>query len=394
MRLLLNSFATLSILAFTAHGVLAACYEDEYVPETVSCEKTADDGFADFQGKGCQIVPSHIKQVEVSCDVVVDIRSSRSGFAVKSLFDAQHPGEWTNPDKNKIINIHPNVIVGSTSGDAVTLGSAWQGNLTMNIMGEIQGASGSANGGDGGNALNANVSGSNGAKVQVNVASTGAIRGGGGGGGKGGTGGKGGGGITQGYSAPEGPRWEGLNNFKGPIYMWSENGDNTHIFWDGRNTFVGNIWWGPRVQGTEFKIGNDVYIRGDLKNTGSHRRYAISKATYTEVNTNGGNGGAGGNGGRGQGYGASKANGISGGTGGAGGTSAGAGGNGGDGGNGGSWGENGSSGIAGINGRNGNRSNGEAGSSGSSGGRAGRAIVNSGNVGLSLASGAEINGAR
>lgn len=391
-----------SFLILTAQTSFSACFDEEYVPETITCGSTVDDGFADFQGQGCQIVPSHIKQIEKSCDIVVDVRSSRTGFAIKSLFDAEYPNEWQNPETNKIINIHPGVIVGSTSGDAVTVGSAWKGTLTMNLMGEIQGAGGSANGGGGGNALNANAVSATGAKMKVAVTSTGALRGGGGGGGKGGSGGAGGNTTTT--TAGTTDKIYDTSTYGHVSVNYGANINfsiiNAMIYWKGA-LVVHDQWTGPMKDavkmaqartftgsdGATYKIVDEV---NRLANTSTHY---IGRIGNTSITKEGGVGGNGGNGGVGQGYRVSSAAGTAG-TAGENAAPAGTGGKGGAGGNGGSWGVNGSNGAPGQNGNPSNLATGSIGTSGTSGGSAGRAIVSPGNVSLSLASGAEVNGAR
>lgn len=377
--------ASVFFVAFSTQGALAACYEDQLVPETISCGKTADDGFADFQGKGCQIVPAHMEPVEISCDVVIDIRSSRSGFTIKSLFDSQHPGEWSNTETNKILNIHPNVIVGSTSGDTVSVGGSWKGTLTLNVMGEIQGGGGAANGGAGGDALNANSTGAGGAKMKVNVASTGALRGGGGGGGKGGAGGKGGGGVNEGFTAVSDTMYQPwFGKGKGNVYHWSENRKSGHtiVMWNRSTAAFPYTYYAPTTA-SDVVLADDgyAYKRGAYRENGnSINRYDVTRGKMGTGNTDGGKAGAGGNGGTGQGYNAAKSNGIAGAAGEDGGASAGKGGAGGKGGNGGTWGADGGDGSTGSNGVSGNRTTGDKGVSGSSGGAAGRAIVNSGNI--------------
>lgn len=45
----------------------AACYDEVYVPETVSCSKDNRENFADFSNGGCSVIPAKIQQVEVAC---------------------------------------------------------------------------------------------------------------------------------------------------------------------------------------------------------------------------------------------------------------------------------------------------------------------------------------
>lgn len=377
---LLRLSLTLPVMVLIAHGANAACYKDEYVPESIECAEAVNDGFADFQGTGCQVTPAHFVPVEIPCDVIIDIKANRSGFTIKDLFDSQHPGEWQDAEKNKIMNIHPGVIVGGTSNDAVLVGGAWKGTLTLNVMGQIQGKGGAANGGAGGNAINANSLGDGNTRMRINLASTGAIRAGGGGGGYAGTGGTGGGGYVR---VDEQAGWD-----RGHNEWWMR--------WKNPNLF--KIWWqGQVILDTSLVTIPDTYAHGGwiyyrYAPNSDGTRHAVGR--YYDTPSSGGVGGVGGSGGVGQGYGQARTNGVAGVAGGAGIGGAGAGGKGGTGGNGGSWGAAGAGGADGDTGGYGNRSGyGPAGTAGSPGGPAGAAILNSHNVSLSITPGGIINGA-
>lgn len=122
----------------------------------------------------------------------VALSGGNGAVNLQNLFTA---AEWSS-DIPKIVNLAAGQVRGSTSpSPVVSIGAAWGGSLTFNVAGQIQGASGAANGGEGGMAFNANTKGTSGQNIQLVV--TGHILAGGGGGGAGGRGGKGGDGSTQ-----------------------------------------------------------------------------------------------------------------------------------------------------------------------------------------------------
>lgn len=122
-------------------------------------------------------------------EIVVTLANTGSRVVASSLFGG---GLWESTVPKRII-IPNNVVVGSSnpSVEAFLIDTGMGGVLNFDVSGRIEGASGPANGGTGGNALIVNQS----SGVTVNITSTGSILGGGGGGGKGGTGGSGGGGV-------------------------------------------------------------------------------------------------------------------------------------------------------------------------------------------------------
>lgn len=127
-----------------------------------------------------------------SGNYTVALPGGNGAVNLQNLFTA---AQWSS-DIPKIVDLAAGQVRGSTSpSPVVSIGAAWGGSLTFNVAGQIQGASGAANGGEGGMAFNANTKGTSGQNIQLVV--TGHILAGGGGGGAGGRGGKGGDGSTQ-----------------------------------------------------------------------------------------------------------------------------------------------------------------------------------------------------
>ena len=288
----------------------------------------------------------------------------------------------------KEIVINSGVEIGATGvgEEAVRINAGLVGSMTVTNNGIISGAGGSANGGAGGDAFEANV-----ACILIN---NGTIRAGGGGGGAGGSGGSGG---TGG----------------GGVYTTTSNYNTTQGTYGPHGTI--HVVYAPSNAYAAYKIGgtaevwrdsagswaNWVTQTNDLAVTGGERTmwnaywntqyitFGWRRTSTSNTNTNGGargSGGGGGAGGRGRGYNHALAGGSSGSggsSGAGGGTNAGTGGTGGTGGSGGSGGGygasggNGNSGSTGNSGANGNRTGGSGGSSGSggaSGGAAGKYI--------------------
>ena len=141
-------------------------------------------------------IEEQITQVINAPDPVV-VSMVSGGTPITLSSQVQPPSIWTDPNVPKIINVPSGVIRGTSDPNvaAVSIGSPWAGSLTFNVVGEIQGAGGLADGGKGGDALNINTTGLNGELIVINR--TGLIRAGGGGGGRGGAGGKGGDGFDS-----------------------------------------------------------------------------------------------------------------------------------------------------------------------------------------------------
>lgn len=288
----------------------------------------------------------------------------------------------------KEIVINSGVEIGATGvgEEAVRINSGLVGSMTVTNNGIISGAGGSANGGAGGDAFEANV-----ACILIN---NGTIRAGGGGGGAGGSGGSGGTGGGGSYTTTS------TGNATGATYT---NHGTIHVHYAPSNATAAykiagtaEVWrdsagsWAPWVsQSNDLAVvGGERTMWNAYWNT-QYITFGWRVTNTSTTNTNGGGGGSGGGGGaggQGQGYGVSAAGGSSGsgGSGGAGGgTNAGSGGTGGTGGTGasgggyGASGGNGNSGATGNSGANGNRTGGSGGSGGSggaSGGAAGKYI--------------------
>ena len=315
---------------------------------------------------------------------IVATVSNVASLDVQTLFGTN----WATDVPKRVI-----VPSGVTLGPTV-IPTGLAGTLTVENNGEIQGLSGTAGGGAGGNAITASSS--------FTLINNGAVRGGGGGGGAGGSGGTGGqGSATTTSTVTEGPYYSANS------YMWS--GRAICPGWD-------KLYWAGSLlstssalqNSTTMTIGSYTYIRGAKKGGGpagavcgypvfsapAFFTYEVSRSgTSTSTTyTNGGVGGSGGAGGRGQGYGLTATTGSAGGAGSNGGTNAGAGGSGGTGGTGGTWGAVGGTGNSGGSGANGNYTNGSAGSAGSVGGAAGRAVYMAAGT-LSLTNNGTMNGA-
>ncbi len=293
-----------------------------------------------------------------------------------------------NYPKEIVINSGVELGATGTGEEALQINSDLSGTMTITNNGTLSGAGGSANGGAGGDAFEANA-----ACILIN---NGTIRAGGGGGGRGGNGGSGGTGgqgrtSTSGYGG-----WSGYSAFYDYNNFWNVFPSQSFVQVRQGGTRVWIQYYGDYATRTlSPRINNKQYQRGSMwEGPGSY--YVRSRnwnTTYTYYNGgSGGGGGSGGNGGRGQGYNHGKQNG-SGGSGGSGGSSGGtnagnggSGGTGGTGGNGGTYGNgggNGASGATGNSGGNGNHTNGSGGSGGaggSSGGAAGKYIRGLSNV--------------
>lgn len=266
-------------------------------------------------------------------------------------------GDDYGVDYPKQIVIDSGVELGatSTSEEALQIDSGLSGGLTITNNGTLSGAGGSANGGAGGDAFQADV-----ACILIN---NGTIRAGGGGGGAGGTGG--GGQYTT----------TSTSNATGATYT---NHGTIHVHYAPSNATAAykiagtaEVWrdsagsWAPWIsQSNDLAVvGGERTMWNAYWNT-QYITFGWRISTTTTTNTNGGGGGAGG---RGQGYNHALANG-SGGSGG--GTNAGTGGTGG---NGAGY---GNSGATGSTGANGNRTNGSGGSGGGAAGKYIRGISN------------------
>lgn len=326
------------------------------------------------------------------------ITGGSGAVTLKSQFTV---AQWAS-DIPKVVTLASGQTRGNTaSAAAVSIGGAWGGDLTFNVAGEIQGAAGSANGGTGGTAFNAETDGASGQKLKLNV--TGGILAGGGGGGKGGTGGKGANGSYAGAATRE-PASGYYNYTSNPIGFWNvnkmkktPNGTGGYLSQDWSISIGGQeVAKGSGSDPSSVTSGGWTYYKGpniadwsdDVYLEGGGYAVYRSKAGST-VSTTGGAGGAGGNGAAGIGYGSAAGTGAAGTAGANGsGTNAGKGGTGGKGGNGGTWGTAGATGATGTTGAAGKTATGTAtagaaGTAGVSGGAAGIAINGIANVTLS-----------
>ena len=265
--------------------------------------------------------------------------ASTTNVDAEGLFDS---AVWTATTPKRII-VPSGVTIGGTGGTAaLTIPSNMAGPLNIDVIGDVIGTGGAANGGAGGHAILNNAGG-----VIVNVEAGGQLLAGGGGGGRGGQGGNGSytnTGTLQNYS----------NCMKHTYY----DSDGPPDVWQGivdgavrytTNNFGQNNSWtynGGTYQKTEYRFA----VSGNIN------YYRIS---YSIPQTS--TGGSGGAGGVGQGYLQALTTGS---VGAAGGTNAGTGGSGSDGA------AYGQTAATGSTGSNGNASNGSAGLAGGSAGDA------------------------
>jgi len=265
--------------------------------------------------------------------------TSGTNVDLSSLFGSN----WTSTVPKRL-TVGSGVTIGGTgSSAAIIIPSNMAGTLEIDNSGSILGFGGSANGGNGGNAINNSASG-------VTINNTGTIAGGGGGGGQGGTGGNGS--FSQTVRQPT----SGFA-FNSSATYWRHDGPYRYV--DYGNTYRYDL--PTYYSGTSYSVGGYTWYKGSFQysfDDGEGSYYSVAR-TYNQTTSS--TGGSGGSGGQGQGYNQSNASGSSGS---AGGTNAGAGGSGG---NGATY---GNAGATGSTGANGNVSNGSAGSSGGSAGAA------------------------
>lgn len=285
-------------------------------------------------------------------NVIEKLLTSTTNAVMQDLFTVD---EWASTTP-KLVTIPAGQVIGSNDNtiEALRTGTGGGGLITLNVLGEIQGAGGPAGSGVGGDAFNA--------EQAVALINDGAIRAGGGGGGLGGTGGQGSYSVSNSQSG--GRSYSGTTIYTGFLdkgawkqYYWSSS-------YKGQNS------------STSLSHGGYVYSKNSsgggnsLSDDNGNYFGSVYNINRTWNTTSYSSGGTGGNGGRGLGYDAAAAGG-SGGS--AGGTNAGTGGTGGTGA---TWGATGATGSTGVSG------NYTGGSSGSGGGAAGNALLGIGNVTL------------
>ena len=260
-------------------------------------------------------------------------------------------------------NIVKRVNLAGTSGSsnensAVSLVASAIYNAILNISGSILGKGGSANGGNGGDALFINTNNTGAVKIKTIGASS-KVYGGGGGGGNSGNGGKGGDGYyTVTYSYETNVGWSGIKTYSYPPDGQGPNGVYYELCHDAcRQAFGSQYYCKPQCYriineppgncGCECK-SNEANQQGEC--------FCCHRTDYGSYNvyTTGGAGGSGQSGGLGQGYGQTRTFGVNGSGGLAGGANAGTGGSSNRSGSGGNWGEDGEDGGNGVKGTNGN----------------------------------------
>ncbi len=275
------------------------------------------------------------------------ISSTTTNLVCNTLF-----GDDYDVNYPKIISINAGVTIGGVSSEALTIPSGLAGTLVINNAGNIYGAGGVANGGDGRVAVFNQSSG-------VTINNTGEIRGGGGGGGIGGTGGTGGQGsyTTVSYAYGHGSRswW---------CYSTCTSPGDCGVIYGGTH--------GRPIPNATTQYGN--YYKGSYYQYGGSCQAGYQLGIGSTAYSSGGAGGAGGTPPVGQGYNQAAGTGGAGSAGASGSNNSGAGGTGGTAGNGGAWATAGQAGATGNTGVNGNYSNGAGGAGGGAGGAAGAAV--------------------
>jgi len=336
-------------------------------------------------------------------------RKTYSSGATNQNLSTVFGDDWgVDYPKDVVINSGVELGATSTGDEALQVNSGASGTVTITNNGTISGAGGSASGGTGGDAFEADAA--------CTLVNNGTIRAGGGGGGNGGNGGTGGtGGQGSFTSTSYGPLTYqtfpggsgGANHYipggKARVRNAYFNGSTSNggmSFKDGNITrastglFRGNAYIGGPVDDVVYISYGNYNDDGDGTGHSGGNYQRETKTTSTTITSGGagGSGGSGGAGGRGQGYNQTQQNGSGGssGAGGAGGGtnagSGGTGGTGGTGGNGGNYGQGGGSGATGSTGATGNSGNhsggqaGSGGSGGSGGGSAGKYIRGLSNV--------------
>jgi hypothetical protein len=271
---------------------------------------------------------------------------------ISSLFSA---AAWASTN-DKILTIPAGVTIGSNDPGtpALRTGTGRGGRLIIRNFGNIYGAGGLPNSGQGGDAFVADQSG-------VTLYNAGLMYSGGGAGGVGGNGGAG--------NYPNVITETHAYYISSPVWYWGTRRSDGIVvaYWNGNTPFLNYVNIGGAsswYDGSTYTYYKDTYSTTD----GTYNYYNIYRTHVSgTIATSGGNGG---NGGRGYGYDGVNASGLSGAVGG---TNAGTGGLGGTGGG---WGVSGSTGGSGTAGNNG------AGLSGAGGGSPGYYVRNNSNVTL------------
>lgn len=239
----------------------------------------------------------------------------------------------------------------SNENSAVSLVASTIYNVILNISGSILGKGGSANGGNGGDALLINTNNTGTVKIKTIGASS-KVYGGGGGGGNSGNGGKGGNGsYTVTYSYETNVGWSNIHT--SPNFLKYYELCNYAC----RQAFGSQYYCKPQC----YRIINEPpgNCGCECKSNEANRKgecFCCHRTDYGSYNvyTTGGTGGSAKSGGLGQGYGQTRTFGINAEGGLAGGTNAGTGGSSGRSGSGGDWGQDGEDGGDGVKGTDGN----------------------------------------
>ena len=306
---------------------------------------------------------------------VNEIQHTHSDGDTHANYATIFSSNWASTVPKRVI-VPSGVTVGGTTTHAMLLPSGMGGTIVFDISGNVHGHGGSANGGDGGNAIHCIQT----TGVTINVNSGGSIKAGGGGGGQGGTGGTGGQGGQGGTGGTGGGGWylgsvqslPGGTNYSGSYNSCSGwcgaqigsgyNCSTSYKIWGICAYFIGSGCDYVNGYSTAcYTYAEKSYDSGGctIKSNQCRRRYFVNTGGSGGNGGNGGNGGQGGNGGNGgvgQGYGVSATSGVAGvaGTGGDNGIGGGNGGsvgnntgNGGDGGTGGQGGQGGTGGTGG-----------------------------------------------
>ena len=195
-----------------------------------------------------------------------DFRSTAKGFRKTYTATATNQnassvfGDDYSVNYPKEIVINSGVELGATGTgeEALQIDSGLSGTMTITNNGTLSGAGGSANGGAGGDAFEANVA--------CTLINNGTIRAGGGGGGQGGSGGGGGNGGQGRTSSTSWGSWSGYSGFYDYNTIWLVDNGNSRLRLRWSGTFVLTQNGGDYQTATQKTVGNAQYQRGSLGN--------------------------------------------------------------------------------------------------------------------------------
>ena len=240
-----------------------------------------------------QIQQVRFGTTQIWANEVVVVLANTSNVTLKNLFTSV---QWANVNLKKRVVVPVGVEITATVNayailatiQADGLAGSWAGSLTLEVRGTVSGIGGTANSGVGGTVVNANFTGRNGEKLQINLIG-GTFRAGGGGGGRAGNGGMG---L---YYTTGDSGWQWANS---PLTTWNRvGGDAGHI---------ALAWFGTMIVDgatpgslTVYSAGGYTYYKGAVVGDNGFTQYNQIKRTWSIPNYT--SGGVSGNAGRGQG---------------------------------------------------------------------------------------------